>query len=104
MKNRFFGARDAILPLILTGDMSPLTNTTMDYSAWGERELIEELERRDAEAMKRLEPIRAALVERYPGLQGKLGITWRGVYRHNPDTGFNELVDKEGECTGESPY
>ena len=34
-----------------------------------------------------------------------LGFSKRGFYRHNPQTGFNELVSKRtGEFTGKSPY
>lgn len=48
---------------------------------------------------------RENMEKRFPDLKGKFGITKKGIYRHNPASGFNELVDFEtGKFTGRSPY
>jgi hypothetical protein len=52
-----------------------------------------------------LQVAKRELERKFPDLEGKLGITKKGVYRHNPKTGFNELVNKKtGKFTGRSPY
>lgn len=54
-----------------------------------------------------LEPSRKRLEEKFPHLKGHVGIEAKGLYRHNPKTGFSELIHKR---TGEfrkgnkSPY
>ena len=52
-----------------------------------------------------LHTVREDLEERYPDLKGKLGLSKKGVYAHNPKSGFNELISpKTGKFTGRSPY
>lgn len=52
-----------------------------------------------------LQVVRRELERQFPHLYGKFGITKKGIYRHNPKTGFNELVDPDtGKFTGRSPY
>lgn len=53
----------------------------------------------------RLQTARKDLEKRFPDLEGKLGISKKGVYTHNPATGFNELISfKTAKFTGKSPY
>jgi hypothetical protein len=63
-----------------------------------------------AEALERAkqdrhEPARSRLIKKSPESAGHLGLSKKGVYRHNPESGFNELVHKRtGKFTGKSPY
>jgi hypothetical protein len=53
---------------------------------------------------KKVDP-REKLYKKDPKSKGALGVTDKGVYRHNPKTGFNELVHKStGAFRGKSPY
>lgn len=53
----------------------------------------------------RLQTLKRRLEEKYPELKGKIGMTKKGLYRHNPATGFNEIISPGvGKFTGRSPY
>jgi hypothetical protein len=44
-------------------------------------------------------------IEEKPELKrNALGFTKKGIYMHNPGSGFNELINKNGDFTNESPY
>jgi hypothetical protein len=51
-----------------------------------------------------LKSIRTILHEKKPHLMHHIGFTLKGLYMHNPLTGFNELIDSDGKFTGQSPY
>lgn len=45
------------------------------------------------------------LIRRKPELSDGVGMTLKGLYRHNPDTGFNERIHATtGAFIGHSPY
>jgi hypothetical protein len=59
----------------------------------------------DIKRLEKHEPSRERLFKKRPELRDKVGITEKGLYRHNPETGFNELISKRtGEFTGKSPF
>lgn len=53
----------------------------------------------------RLQTLKRQLEGKHPELEGKIGMTKKGLYRHNPKTGFNEIITPIlGKFTGRSPY
>ena len=48
---------------------------------------------------------RENLIKKDKSAEGHLGISDKGVYRHNPKTGFNERVNhRTGKFTGKGAY
>jgi len=53
----------------------------------------------------RYKTARDFLEDNHPHLKGRVGISKKGLYIHNKETGFNELIEPEtGEFIGRSPY
>ena len=55
--------------------------------------------------LSKYEPARERLIRKNPDLKGHLGISKKGVYMHNKETGFNERVHhRTGKFTGKGAY